>query len=113
MQPTRTCPPVSSLSYDLWGKTSADRDFSPLLTALTNSFPDSPATRRVESLESTCSLGIAYTFGGKESHLHLDGWVLHVSAVVPVYLTLSSKEVKRQILLCRADSFKNDGNTHD
>lgn len=52
----------------------------------------------VESLGSTCSLGIAYTLGGKEDHLHLDRWALYACAVVPLCQTLSSKDAKRQII---------------
>lgn len=88
IQPTRSYPPTSSLFQDIRGENSENID-SPApstyahLIALTNAFPDSPATRTVESLKSTGSLGIAYTRRGKEGHLQLDGWVLHVCAVVP------------------------------
>lgn len=88
IQPSKSYPPNSSLFWDIRGENSENID-SPApptyarLIALTNAFPDSPAMRTVESSKSIGSLCIAYTLGGKEGYLQLDGWVLHVCAVVP------------------------------
>lgn len=83
--------------------------FPPHLTHLTNSFPDSPAATVFQSLESTCSLSIVYTLGGKEDHLHSDMWVLHTSSAILVGQTLKQKEAKDKSFSSRTGSIRDDG----